>query len=185
MKKILECPYVISEFNNHDNLKDIVLDLINNSKYDSPVSKIAEIDITKTDWNMAKDFSRKWLGPIINDLMEHMLELYKEMGYNTFNLTEIWFQQYLKNSEHGWHIHGGNFTNVYYLELPKETPKTQLISPFDQKTIIDLEIKEGSTLIFPSFTLHKAPKNMSEKRKTIISFNTEVGYPDETYGVGL
>lgn len=117
--------------------------------------------------------------------MSEMLEIYNNMGYSGFNVSEIWFQQYLKDSEHGWHIHGGNFTNVYYLELPEGTPKTQIINPYNQKDIIEVDVKEGDLLVFPSYVLHKAPKNISDKRKTIISFNVTVNYSDEIYGKSL
>jgi hypothetical protein len=40
-------------------------------------------------------------------------------------------------------------------------------------------------LAFPSYVLHKAPKNNSDKRKTIISYNINVAYSDDMYGENL
>jgi hypothetical protein len=181
MKHKLDCAYHTSTFEKHQDLKYEILKLIEQTPYDSPKELQAEVNITKTDWNHSKNMDRKWVRYLFQDLMDHMLVGYKELGYGNFTVTDLWFQQYEENSEHGWHIHGENFTNVYYLELPNETPKTQLISPYDQKTIIELDVKEGDTVIFPSFVLHKAPKNKSNQRKSIVSFNSEVGYPDEIY----
>ena len=75
--------------------------------------------------------------------------------------------------------------DLHYLELPEGTPKTQIINPYNQKDIIEVDVKEGDLLTFPSYVLHKAPKNNSDKRKTIISFNTTVHYSDEIYGKNL
>jgi ectoine hydroxylase-related dioxygenase (phytanoyl-CoA dioxygenase family) len=115
----------------------------------------------------------------------HCFQCIKNLGYDGINITEIWFQQYLNGSEHGWHCHSGNFTNVYYLELPEGTPKTQLVNPYNQKDIIEVDVKEGDLLAFPSYVLHKAPKNLSDKRKTIISYNIDIVYSDEIYGKNI
>jgi ectoine hydroxylase-related dioxygenase (phytanoyl-CoA dioxygenase family) len=56
------------------------------------------------------------------------------------------------------------------------------LSPWDNKTIIEVEVKEGDLLVCPASVLHKAPKNQSATlRKTIISYNTEATYSDELY----
>ena len=65
------------------------------------------------------------------------------------------------------------WTSVYYLDLPDLAPKTQLVSPWDNKTIIKLDIQEGDVITFPSFVIHQAPKNENNKTKTIVSFNSD------------
>ena len=72
---------------------------------------------------------------------------------------------------HNWHIHGENYTGVYYLELPDDTPKTELIDQYDKK--ITVKANEGDIVIFPSFIIHRGPKVLNDSRKTIISFNLE------------
>jgi hypothetical protein len=175
---------MVKSFTSHNEIKNNLLSLIDNAEYKSPYAEIAEVNITKTDWHNSQQ-PREWSSYLNQILMPEMLEMYNGLGYDNFVLTEIWFQQYLKESEHGWHIHGGNFTNVYYLELPEGTPKTQLVNPYNQKDIIEVDVKEGDLLVFPSYVLHKAPKNMSSNRKTIVSFNVEVGYSDNNYGKNL
>jgi hypothetical protein len=59
------------------------------------------------------------------------------------------------------------------VDLPEGAPKTQLLNPMNQKEIIELDVKEGDVLTFPSFILHRAPNVESNIVKTIISFNSD------------
>lgn len=183
MKYHLDSFYSIERFAKHDDLKYELLKLIDQAEYTDQVSLHTETNISKTDWNHCRNFkTRKWVSYLWKDLMDHVLEQYQSCGYHYFTVSELWFQQYYENSEHGWHVHADNFTNVYYVELPDSTPKTQIISPYDQKTLIELDVKEGDTVFFPSFTMHKAPINKSKERKTIVSWNAGVDIPDQRYG---
>lgn len=181
----LDCFYIIKNFKYHNEIKSSLVKKIEKSSFTKAVDKESETDISRTDWNISENFQRSWVTYLSKYLLNELLDMYKSVGYDGFTLHEIWFQQYYKNSSHGWHTHSSNFTSVYYVELPSDTPKTKLVNPFDQKTIIEPEIKEGDILIFPSFVLHKAPANFSNKRKTIVSFNTNVTYSNEIYGKGL
>ncbi len=180
-KKHLDCCYLISKFKHHKQTKQCLLDLIDDAEFTSPKFLETEVNISKCDWHNANFFKREWVVYIKDFLFEDMLEMYKSLGYDGFSLQEIWFQQYLTGSEHGWHTHSSNFTNVYYLELPETSSKTQIIVPWDQKTIIEIDVKEGDILSFPSFVIHKGPKNLSEKKKTIISYNTNLTLSDNMY----
>lgn len=183
MKYRLDSFYSIERFAKHDDLKYELLNLIDQAEYTDQVSLHTETNISKTDWNHSRNFkTRKWVAYLWKDLMDHVLEQYKSCGYHYFTVSELWFQQYYENSEHGWHVHADNFTNVYYVELPNSTPKTQIVCPYDQKTIIELDVKEGDTVFFPSFTMHKAPINKSKERKTIVSWNAGIDIPDQYYG---
>jgi len=62
---------------------------------------------------------------------------------------------------------------VYYLELPDNAPKTELIDQYNINKKITVDAKEGDIVIFPSFVIHRAPKMLTDDRKTIISFNLE------------
>jgi ectoine hydroxylase-related dioxygenase (phytanoyl-CoA dioxygenase family) len=66
---------------------------------------------------------------------------------------------------------------VYYLDLPKDTPRTQWINPtnLSEETF---DVAEGDIIIFPSWLIHRAPQNKSKEMKTIISWNIEVGISD-------
>jgi hypothetical protein len=181
----LTCGYVIDRFSHHSLLKHKVLQLINSSPCESVCNQSIDLDITKTDWHFSKDFDRPWVDCLKDRLLQQMLTIYTECGYGGFRLNEIWYQQYQTGSQHGWHTHTGNFTNVYYLELPADAPKTQLVIPFYQNKIIELDVTEGDIVCFPSFVIHRTVANTSRLKKTIVSFNTDLHYPDETYGQGL
>jgi hypothetical protein len=184
-KHHLDCAYLVSKFRYHEKIKEELLLLIDEAEYNSPKVASAEVNITKADWYNATSTTREWFKYLVGPLTEQLKEMYMELGYDGFTIHEMWFQQYLQNSEHGWHSHSSNFTNVYFLELPEGTPKTQIVSPYDQKTVIEVDVQEGDLLIFPSFTLHKAPVNKSSKRKTIISYNIDATYSDKIYGKGI
>ena len=184
IKKELKCFYTISEFKEHTNLKAQVLDSIKVADAEHIVAPAGEVDISRSDWHKANDTTRFWANLIVPKLMLHMEQVYSELGYNMFHLREFWFQQYNQGSGHGWHIHGANFTNVYYLDLPKGASRTQLVVPFDQKEIIEVDVKEGDVVTFPSFVIHRGPPNQGPQ-KTIISYNIDIDYPDSQYGKGL
>jgi hypothetical protein len=182
--KDIGCNYVILKFEKHDEMKETLLSLIAKAEYKSPHIDVAEVDITKTDWFNSANPDREWFKYLVEPLSKHISKMSEELGYGGFTLNEIWFQQYLESSKHGWHTHSGNYTNVYYLELPEGTPRTVIVEP-STKRHIELEIEEGDLVCFPAFVLHEAPENKSDKRKTIISFNTNLTYPDEFYGKGI
>jgi hypothetical protein len=180
-KHSLNSPYVIMPFKHHEELKGALLDLIEKARYNSPEDHDSETLISKADWFDAKNMSRDWVNFLASPLLQELQVLYKEIGFDTLRVHEIWFQQYLSGSEHGWHSHSGNFTNVYYLEFPENSPKTTLLDPFDRSTIIEVDVKEGDLLAFPSYVLHKAPKVDAVNRKTIISYNIDCDISNDFY----
>jgi hypothetical protein len=180
-KNALQTPYIIKPFKYHNEIKDHMIDSIGYAEFFSPNHSESETNITKADWNLATNLDRDWVQFLIPKLGEEIQEMYAELGFDILKITEIWFQQYLKGSEHGWHSHSGNWTNVYYLEFPEGSPKTQLIDPFDKKTIIEVDVKEGDLLVFPAFVMHRAPINNSINRKTIVSYNIDADVSDVMY----
>ena len=86
-------------------------------------------------------------------------------------LNDPQIRQYQINNIHGWHIHGHNFTGVYYLDLPTDAPKTQIVNPFNQEQILIPEVGEGEILMIPSYVIHSGPKIKKNISKTVVSFN--------------
>jgi len=186
MKKYkIDSSYLIFPFKYHNQIKEKLLKHIDIAKFKSVNIPSAEVNISKTDWFISSDKSRKWVSYLLPFLVKEMQNAFVELGYDGFTMQELWFQQYNNNSQHGWHIHSSNFTNVYYLELPKETPKTKIVNPHNQKEVIELDVKEGDIVVFPSYILHQSGKNISNSRKTIISYNTNATYSDNIYGKGI
>lgn len=185
MKKLkLDMPVVISSLQAHYDIKKTCLKYINDQKSERIFSENHnDLNITRCDWTV-KGVERKWLEVLRPHLLSDMERIYKDLGYQKFDIQNIWFQQYAEGGIHGWHVHTQcQWTNVYYLDLPEECPQTELINPYDQKTIIKLDVKEGDLLTFPSFVIHRAPKNITNKTKTIISFNSDSDIGSEAYEV--
>lgn len=128
-------------------------------------------NINRVDWHSAKDFDRPWVKEFMTFLEPNLKEMAFNSGFENYRIHEIWFQQYDTNGSHGWHTHSSNFTGVFYLDLPDGSPKTELVDPLSLNRINVPDIQQNDIIIFPSFVVHRAPKNNGDKTKTIISFN--------------
>lgn len=181
----LDCAYLITKFKYHTQIKEQLAEYISKADSQNVVDAGCMTNISRADWHDARNFKREWVQFITEHLKYPVLEIYKELGYDGYTLHDIWFQQYYKNSEHGWHTHSANFTNVYYLELPTGSPKTKIVNPYNQTDVIEVEVEEGDILVFPSFVIHKAPPNNSNQSKTIISYNIDATYSNNIYGQGI
>ena len=173
----------ISKIPNHLKIKDKILSLIDSSNDSTCSPKAKETKktfISKYDYPLATNFERQWVKKIKPYLLPVLRDIINDFGYQGMNVFEIWYQQYEKGSAHTWHIHGGNFTGVYYLEYPKGSPPTEILSPYDLGVFKMDMVSEGDVIIFPACWIHRAPINEG-CRKTIVSYNLDVKlpYPDE------
>ena len=179
-KHKLDSFYLTFQFPKHLEMKETTLALIaeapeQSTETLSPTDEYNTDSITNLDWSLARDFSRPWVQyfkPNLDDLLNNVVNT---CGYKRCNIRELWFQQYQINDIHGWHIHGHNFTGVYYLDLPTDAPKTQITNPFNQEQILIPEVGEGDILVFPSYVIHEGPKLKENINKTIVSFNCLFG----------
>ena len=164
---------LLKPFEYHNEMKDTLRSLIETSYCESIDVKDSNCgdEISRLDWSKYPDFDREWVKYVKPRLQEHFEICADDLNYRGCRIKGLWYQQYIKNNIHDWHIHGDNYTGVYYLELPDDTPKTELIDQNNKK--ITIEADEGDIVIFPSFIIHRAPKMQSDSRKTIISFNLE------------
>lgn len=171
----LPCFYVLGELPEHTMLKPIILDYVDTHRNDSLRQNNGYYtdSITSLDWESSIDFSRAWAKALLPSLSNFLQNTALHLGYAGSTIHQLWFQQYVKGDTHGWHVHGCNFTGVYYVELDPTSPKTELVVPFKQQSIQVPNIKEGDVLIFPSFTVHRAPVLTNDLRKTIVSFNID------------
>lgn len=172
-KHHLDSFYLTFQFADHLEMKDTMLRLMSEQADESLVVKDHYYgdNITKLDWSTATDFSRPWVTYFKPKLDALLNDVASACGYIDCQINDIWFQQYHNNDTHGWHTHGSNFTGVYYLNLPAEAPKTQIVNPFNQEQILVPDVQEGDILIFPSYVIHRAPKVREHINKTIVSFN--------------
>jgi hypothetical protein len=174
--------YVVKDFDEHIQTQTNILNLIDENSSDTLVNYDSYFtdNIDRLDWSLNTDFSRPWVNVAKPLIESHLLAIADSLGYKNIFIDQIWFQQYIIGNSHGWHTHGSNFTGVYYLELPEDAPKTQLLNPVNQEEIIVPEIEEGKILIFPSYVIHRAPFVNVSSKKTIISFNFNFSDPKDS-----
>ena len=147
--------------------------------------------ISKTNWQddiFGEEWAQIWphfLSPadqiqVVNSIKDN----YPGRDWSSGEVTESWFNQYIAESgaEHPWHHHADServagqknpsihLANIYYVELPDKSLTTILKDPETGKEIIP-DVKEGQILSFATDILHKSPRNFTESRKTVISFN--------------
>lgn len=167
--EFLKVPIVIHKVENHNEIKQNILDSIEKmGKYSNIVPGYNSI--SNTDWHLSSGLFRpyfKLVEPIIKNnsfILKESLKLDCDL-----TLGNYWFQQYENGDYHGWHNHFDTYySSVYYVELPKDSVKTTF-KVIDNE--YEFEVSEGDILSFPSHLYHESKVNKSNKRKTIISFN--------------
>ena len=147
--------------------------------YDIPLISFGdETKGTKSDYFLPKDTHRGYLDYFYSDVIPSSLEkVGKDLGLTPMeiHIHNGWFQQYTDGGQHSWHNHTDcQFANVYFLELPDEEYKTEIVD--ENGDIIEFAVKEGDVLSFPSWMLHRSKPNFSKHRKSIISFNTSFNH---------
>jgi mannose-6-phosphate isomerase-like protein (cupin superfamily) len=182
---VIQFPMSIKPFKEHSQLKHQIIDAISR-QHQAEHMLALDSDIIRCDWGTSRyDGNREWLKIINGPLAVHLNDWCTTMGYQTFGITEIWFQQYATGGKHAWHTHSNNFTNVYYVHLPEDGAQTEWIDPVT-KDIHTFDVHEGDIITFPSWVIHRAPINTAKQIKTIISWNMEVSVKDrdaaEIYG---
>ena len=113
--------------------------------------------------------------PMISPYLKQFL---KRADYKFTEVSRVWTQRYSKGDYHAPHDHGPEgFACVFYAQLDPEVHlPTEFIQPWIPHTgNRDMEspdnVVEGDLVIFPSNLMHMAPPHMSDKYRTIISFN--------------
>jgi hypothetical protein len=163
------------KFKFHDEIKDNLLKLINESKGDKWENKDDYFNdkLLKTDWPDASNKDRKWVQKYENHLSEQLLFFANYLGYQKIDIQKLWFQQYSKQDTHGWHIHGANYTGAYYLEMPSDAPTTEFLFTDNLDKSFTIKVEEGDIIFFPCYFIHRSNKSISSNTKTIISWNLD------------
>jgi hypothetical protein len=177
-KHPLRSVYLTTALPAHADLKPHLLQLLSEAKSESIVSQPtgpSDVDnITRLDWSQNEDFDRPWAKLFMGQVAPIVGLMVRAIGFADIKILQLWYQQYRKADTHGWHGHSYNFTGVYYVELPDDAPRTQLVDPETQGHIFTPAVNEGDILLFPSYTIHRAPTVTSDTRKTIVSFNFDL-----------
>lgn len=159
--------YIITDIKEHNQNKKNLLCLIDDMKESSLDN------ISKTDWNLPREIKRQYRDVFYEMIEPYMKEMAALLKFKSCKINNIWYQSYSKYDHHDWHVHSDvNYTNVYYLNLPNKNIKTQLYDIKENKIMNEIELEEGQLFTFPANILHRSPINISNEKKTIISFNS-------------
>lgn len=157
---------LVTKVDNYKEINKELLSLIN--KIPKTSLNEEEQNISNTDWTLPRDFKREYLDYFYKIIKPYMFKLADQLNSKNWKIYNGWFQQYNKLENHKWHVHGGaNFTNVYFIELPSNDLGTEILN--NEK----INLEEGDLLTFPACYYHRSPINQTDKRKTIISFNSD------------
>ena len=178
-KNLISVYYFKDKLEEHNKIKNILINKINSSKKEEIKIKNKYItdSISELDWSNSKDFNREWVKFIFPYLQNKFDKFAKEAGYQKSTIINVWFQKYHKNDTHGWHVHGENYTGVYYVSHKDKKNNTEYFD-FKDKKIKSFNVEEGDIIVFPSFLIHRSPKNNNLEDKLIISFNIEFNNVD-------
>ena len=129
-------------------------------------------DISNTDWKDSYNPNRPYIKKFAKVISPYLSKIGRVLKTKKFTIGNMWYQQYGKGSKHQWHHHvSSNWSAVYYLQLPNNLG-TELYDITESRTF-DIKLNEGDLFLFPANMLHRSPPNMTNKIKTIISFNID------------
>ena len=159
-------------------MKDELLDIISKTKSEKIDDGIHKIE--KLDWTKSKSYEKQYFLVLYNYIKPYLENVTANLKCKFCDIADVWFQQYQPGDIHDWHLHPKTtWQAVYYLEMNGEELETELYDIYEQK-IIKTSVKEGDLFVFPGNMIHRAPKNKSNNRKTVITFNLDFDSPDLT-----
>ena len=159
--------YIVTDIKEHKKIKQKFLKFID----EMPNSSLN--NISKTDWNLPKEHKREYLEYFYDIITPYMNTMSKKLKCRNWDISNGWFQVYSENDSHSWHTHSkSNYTNIYYINLPDKSVKTQVYDVVTKKVIDDFQVTEGQLLTMPANLIHTSPENKTNDKKVIISFNS-------------
>ena len=172
----------VQQMQDHQSVKKVLLEEFEKVDSESRVSN--HENITATDW-MYRGGLRNWEVSFKEHLYQVLEELKQPMLADTVSIDSIWFQQYLFKDYHSWHTHSGtNYSSVYFVECPQNM-QTEFFDPVNQQIIKDITVNEGDIITFPSQVYHRSKPNLTEERKTIVSWNSNFLSSDDNKIVNM
>tara|TARA_R100000734_G_C3317224_1_gene110159 strand:- start:764 stop:1348 length:585 start_codon:yes stop_codon:yes gene_type:complete len=129
--------------------------------------------LLKSDWPQANNWERPWIKLAGDSFYQHLKLFAEHLGYAGIKLHKLWYQQYGNQDLHNWHVHDGNYTGTYYLELDKNSPTTEFLFPDNLNKSFTVDVEEGDMVFFPCWLIHRSARNQSKKTKSIVSWNVD------------
>ncbi|GEM_PF-7087903 len=182
-KEGFEIPVVISHLPNHEEIREGLLELIN--ELDAPAWTEHGLNIARSSYDHVK-LNQRWRRTFFDAARPHLSKVYAELKTPKWELQRAWFQSYDPGNMHHVHTHGGcTWANVYYLELSDPANGTVFYHPSrhwvelrgclesDSPPRLQPAVQEGDIVTFPGYLEHESPVTTGEhsQSKTIISFN--------------
>jgi hypothetical protein len=170
---------IISEIEEHNTIKYKILDIIDNMKGGTLDEN--DIKISKLDHTDHENYEKSYFKEIQTIIQPYLYDITKYLKCGKCEISSVWFQQYQPDDIHNWHLHPRTtWQAVYYLEMNGEKLETELYDSYKNEMIKVHDVKEGDLFVFPGNFIHRAPKNISDNRKTIIAFNLDFDSPSLT-----
>ena len=113
------------------------------------------------------------------ELIEPELNEFCQEAQVSCSMTDVWTVRYQKGDYQSVHNHRSwGFSGVLYVDFdPKVHTPTYFVSPWqdprnDATTYAGLkDIREGTIIVFPSYTLHYVHPNSVRKPRVVMSFD--------------
>ena len=177
----IEMNYFKGKMHNHHLIKNSLLAAFENTP-NQPIKDFSQ-KISSTDW-MYANMHRPWLDIFYSNLESYMIEMRDALQCKNYMIQKAWFQSYSTGDFHNWHTHPDtNWTNIYYLNMPNSSLKTEILDYNSNEILTTVEVEEGDILSIPASLLHRSAKNTYTTQKVIISFNSDfdgwIGEPDD------
>jgi len=131
------------------------------------------------DFATNKQTNRDGLIEKFLSIMKQELEDFSKEIKKDIAITEVWSVSYDKEDSQLPHNHGSmGLTAILYLNLPKDSPKTEYIQPWNDENDLCYhnapDVVEGDMIIVPSFLLHFSKPNKSNSKKRVISWDMKI-----------
>lgn len=160
------------------------IDLVTNTTYNRSEGNNGYIS---TNQQLITPTLENKLDPHISHYIHDTLQIQQ-----SFKITNSWCNKHIKGDYLPSHSHANSiFTGIYYVQLPTQSgnilslhqspfipsfvpgtliPTTNQSNIYNSKTL-DIELEEGTLLLFPSHIEHSAPQSHSDQVRYAISFN--------------
>ena len=167
---LFEFPSYQYQIDDWDFKKKGLMNRINQSKFIR-----TELQNFETD---RKTNNKSYVRYLEEFLRPELFEFCKESSV-TCSMTDAWVVRYDKGDYQIVHNHRGwGFSGIIYVEFdPKVHTPSCFVAPWqnprDDTTSLGYpqDVKEGTMVIFPSYTLHFVHPNQTRKRRTVLSFD--------------
>jgi len=133
-----------------------------------------------SDYHQNADTAPEYAEDVIS-CVEEEIKKFCDDTRSSWDMTRLWFQTYEKTNSFPLHNHGMNgFNAILYVDYNNtEHSPTIFYSPYPSwrremngaYESFRPNVCEGDIIFFPSMLQHESPANLSESKRTIISFN--------------